>query len=298
MFGSGFARTFAVRRGALGLRTAAVLITSLGMAVAGMPHIAGANTPTALLACSTTQAPPCVFGNFEIDGNSVTDGAAAASLDWDTVAHRSNFTDASGQVDNSFKQGSKEDQQLPSGSGLGNKGWVCTGHSNPNKVDFTSGSVATGTHDNKQYAYISFLRANINQNGTGNSDLDVEFNQSGAHLTNGGCDTLPLRQVGDYKISFITDNVGVGAGGASITPHLFRWNGTGWDEVANSRGVTWEATSNLAPSFTDAGVQPNSFMELAVDLTDTFGTFSCGSPLDIWMHSRASHPPLLRPRTM
>jgi hypothetical protein len=107
------------------------------------------------------------IGSFEIDGNRADDsGAGDVILDWDSPPPGvTTFTDATGQADDAFGQGSKE---------LEPGGWTCTSASAPGKDDIVGGDVAVRVLGGKQYLFVSFRRAATN----GDAHMDYEFNQS------------------------------------------------------------------------------------------------------------------------
>ena len=266
------------RRFSWGGRLVAIVLASFGLVITGLPLGAGAALATALPSCSTTQDAPCVFGHFEVDGNTHLDGPAASAWDWETVPNKQQVDLAGTQADNSFKMGAKE---------LDQSTWTCTAHKNPpNKADITNVWLANGTSDGKQYAYLSFLR-NGGQPGfvQGNVHLDFEFNHATNKLTIGGCDLLPVRQDGDMVITFDADG-----GGHTFHWGAYRWTGGTWVALADSaRGVLWDAAMNISPAFSEPGVTSGAFGEAVLNITDTMGSFNCDAPAAAWMKTRASH---------
>ena len=112
------------------------------------------------------------------DGNLVH---AGANLDWDNAPNLQPGIDvASGSGDNSFGQGTKEDDTTPT---------VVAGSIPPNKSDLTRFYVAnnTGTNGHK-YIYLAWERTNT----LGSANMDFEINQ----LAQPDMTTLGLKNVG------------------------------------------------------------------------------------------------------
>src|SRR5260370_27191783 len=175
--------------------------------------IGAAVTNHATLAGSTVLS--STVGSFEIDGNLTVDHVVPPTepIDWDSnpfPAALTTFTDASGQTDDIFGQGSKENDQST---------WVCTTGSAPPKDDLVNqisingrapvaGQIAVrffsdnGTQ--KQFLYADWSRLSNN----GDAHIDYEFNQADPATSpaSSGCPQLPRRTPGDFLISFDTQN--------------------------------------------------------------------------------------------
>src|SRR5262249_29729536 len=130
---------------------------------------------------------------FEIDGNLAVDGGAGA-LDWANAPQLQIATDlATGQNDNSFGQGTKENTAVPS---------VVDGSIPNNKSDLSHFYVGSEVGSNGDiFMYLGWER--INTLGTAN--IDFEFNQSPTISANG---VTPVRTAGDMLISFDFANGG------------------------------------------------------------------------------------------
>src|SRR2546422_9333786 len=168
-------------------------------------------------------------GSFEIDGNLAVDHLVppAEPIDWESnpfPAALTTFTDGTGQTDDIFGQGSKENDQ---------NSWVCTTGSAPPKDDVVNEISINGAPSiageiafrffpvsgvQKQFLYADWSRLSNN----GDAHIDYEFNQADPS-TNPvpSCPQLPLRTPGDFVISFDTQ-----FGGAIINVSAFTWNGT------------------------------------------------------------------------
>jgi len=232
-------------------------------------------------------------GSFEIDGNLIVNHLVppAEPIDWDSSAFPAaltTFTDGTGQTDDIFGQGSKENDQST---------WVCTAGSAPPKDDVVNEISINGAPPlageiafrffpvsgvQKQFLYANWSRLSNN----GDAHIDYEFNQADPS-TNPvpSCPQMPVRTRGDFLISFDTVN-----GGASITVSAFTWNGTTFAPLSvGSQGTLWDAAVNTAPSIsglTASGI--NLFGELALNVSDTIGTIGCNKVLFVSMKTRAS----------
>src|SRR3954449_8662053 len=113
--------------------------------------------------------PTIAFANltgstFESTDGNLTHGVG--NLDWDNAPNRQAGVDlASGSADNSFGQGTKEDDQTPT---------VVTGSIPPNKSDLTRFYVGNNTGSNgHKYMYLAWERTNT----LGSANMDFEINQ-------------------------------------------------------------------------------------------------------------------------
>src|SRR3989441_10680294 len=181
-----------------------------------------------LIANYTTFAGNTV-GSFEIDGNLTVDHLAPPTepIDWDSSpfpAALTTFTDGTGQTDDIFGQGSKENDQ---------SSWVCTTGSAPPKDDVVNEISINGAPSiageialrffsvsgvQKQFLYANWSRLSNN----GDAHIDYEFSQAdpSTNPASPSCPKLPRRTPGDFLISFDTQN-----GGAIIGVSAFTWNG-------------------------------------------------------------------------
>src|SRR5207245_1661273 len=153
-------------------------------------------------------------GSFEIDGNLTVDHLVPPTepIDWDSSpfpAALTTFTDGTGSTDDSFGQGSKENDQ---------SSWVCTGGSAPPKNDLVNEISINGARPitgeiafrfspvgevQKQFLYANWSRLSNN----GDAHIDYEFNQADAATEPASprCAQLPLRTPGDFLVSFDTE---------------------------------------------------------------------------------------------
>src|SRR6266542_2318089 len=158
----------------------------------------------------------------------------------------------SGQTDNSFGQGTKEDSAVPT---------VVTGSIPNNKSDLTRFYVSseTGTNDHI-FMYLAWERANT----LGTANMDFEFNQSTALSANG---VTPVRTAGDMLITF-----DFASGGNVVNLGLRRWTGSAWDAGTDltaggiAEGAVNDLTTVVDP-MTGKTLAKDTFGEAALDLT-------------------------------
>src|SRR2546426_7047980 len=233
-------------------------------------------------------------GSFEIDGNLTVDHPVppAEPIDWFSnpfPAALTTFTDATGQTDDAFGLGSKENDQ---------SSWVCTTGSAPAKDDIVSEISINGAAPvageigfrffpvngvQKQFLYADWSRLSNN----GDAHIDYEFNQAdpSRNPANPNCPNLPIRTPGDLVISFDTQN-----GGATINVTAFKWDGNTFAPLSlGSQGILWDGAVNTVPSISGLTVTgTNLFGELSLNVTDTIGEIPCNGVLFVGMKTRAS----------
>jgi hypothetical protein len=140
------------------------------------------------------------------DGNLLTSPTAFGSTDWQNVAGRNTGIDLpSGTGDNSFGQGTKEDDPNVS---------VVTGSIPPQKSDLTRFYEASEFASGSNFLYLAWERTN----NLGTANMDFEINQkTQPDLTTTGPKTLN-RTAGDLLVTFDFTN-----GGGKPTLGLLRW---------------------------------------------------------------------------
>ena len=286
-----------------------ILAVAVGLGFTGSRLVAFASEP----ACSGAVPHPaggCLFGGFEIDGNTVPDGSG---LDWTSTAVGGSaaytpFYDLFNTTsDNIMSNGSKESDQST---------WSCVNGKPPGKSDlggpwYTTGQFAPvggvpwagslwfqntnpGGAGNVQFLYGNFQRFATD----GDVHIDYEFNRHPATTANHapGCPTLAQRSQGDLLITFDTNQ-----GGASIFVSAFTFGcgaavgtfctpGTGSFVLGSglADGSTFDGTANIAPALSDAGVKAGAYGEAGLDLTHTIGNFTCGEFGAAFMKTRSS----------
>jgi hypothetical protein len=208
------------------------------------------------------------------DGNLVVD--TAGNTDWANAPSRVRGDDLpSGTGDNSFGQGTKEDDPAVS---------VVSGSIPPQKSDLTRFYVASEFANNSNYLYLAWERSNV----LGSANMDFEINQkTQPNLTTTGPKTL-VRTAGDLLITFDFTN-----GGGNPVLGLLKWVTTGstsqcfsanalpcWGNRVNlsAAGFAEGAVNTATVSDPIAGVSlPGlTFGEASVNLTEA-GVFPPGT---------------------
>jgi hypothetical protein len=144
------------------------------------------------------------------DGNLLASPTTFGTTDWQNVGPNAGFDLPSGTSDNSFGQGTKEDNPNVT---------VVTGSIPPNKSDLTrfyeasdTGTVKSG--DLHNFLYLAWERSNVL--GTANMDFEINHNTQ-PDLTTSGAKTLS-RTAGDLLVTYDFTN-----GGGKPTIGLLRW---------------------------------------------------------------------------
>jgi hypothetical protein len=233
-------------------------------------------------------------GSFEIDGNLTVDHSVPPTepIDWSSnpfPAALTTLTDATGQTDDIFGMGSKENEQST---------WTCTKGSAPPKDDLVNEISINGAAPvageialrflpvsgvQKQFLYADWSRLSNN----GDAHIDYEFNQAdpATNPANASCSQLPRRTPGDVVISFDTQ-----FGGGIINVSAATWDGSSFVPISlGSQGILWDGAVNTVasiPGLTATGT--NLFGELALNVTDTIGTIPCNKILFASMKTRSS----------
>jgi len=193
------------------LAAAAAAALGIGLAV---PAIALADLPGGCDFSSANNGNPDCLGPLAGstfaggDGNLLTNPTTFGTTDWQNVAGLNpDFDLASGSGDNSFGQGTKEDDPNVS---------VVTGSIPPNKSDLTRFYEASefSTVNNHNFLYLAWERTNV----LGSANFDFEINQkTQPNLTTTGKKTL-VRTAGDLLVTYDFSN-----GGGRPTVGLLRW---------------------------------------------------------------------------
>jgi hypothetical protein len=265
-------------------RTWGVLAAAaLGISMA-VPTIALADNPSGcdFAATGTTQScsQPLSGSTFAGgDGNLLTNPTTFGTTDWQNVAGRNTGIDLpSGSGDNSFGQGTKEDDPNVS---------VVTGSIPPQKSDLTRFYEASEFANGSNFLYLAWERTN----NLGSANMDFEINQkTQPDLTTTGAKTLN-RTAGDLLVTFDFTN-----GGGKPTIGLLTWvtNGAAsqcfssntvpcWGNHKTLDGSTAIGAVNNLDAVTDPFVSntPNNigalrFGETAINLTAA-GVFPAGT---------------------
>jgi uncharacterized repeat protein (TIGR01451 family) len=203
------------------------LLVAIALAVMLLgPATASANLPTSPFESS--------------DGNLTVEG----SQDWANAPALATGIDLpTGQNDNSFGQGAKEDIPGPT---------VVSGSIPNNKSDLTRFYVANQFVQSNNFLYLAWERANT----LGTANIDFEFNQSGALDSNGA---TRVRTAGDILITFDFDQ-----GGIKPTLGLLKWltSGSANQCFANNSLPCWGKRVDLSGAgFADGAVNTSSVPE-------------------------------------
>jgi prealbumin domain-containing protein len=231
------------------------------------------------------------------DGNLLASPATFGSTDWQNVAGlNAGFDLSSGTGDNSFGQGTKEDNPAVT---------VVSGSIPPNKSDLTrfyeASAVGTNSHN---FLYLGWERSNV----LGSANMDFEINQSATPgLGTAGPHTIN-RTAGDLLVTFDFTN-----GGGTPTLGLLFWVTSGstsqcfssnslpcWGNHVTLNGSDSIGAVNNLGAVTDP-LFPNSpnyinpvpalqFGETSVDLTaaGVFPAGTCKAFGSTFLKSRAS----------
>jgi hypothetical protein len=225
--------------------------------------------------------------NFEIDedANLKVDDPAPPSLDWANVNETRAIDLATGQTDNSYKGGVKEDTECPDET---------TGSIPNNKSDLLSFHVyeEAGTGGHPGFLNLAWSRVT---DPSGTTLMDFEFNQSETDCTVG---PNKVRTEGDLLIEYAIDQ---GGARAEISGRF--WTGTAWGPVVDlddgtecGGGPCAVGTINQTaiPAAESDGListgqlAPRTFGEAQLDLRLIFNTDECSSFGSAMLKSRSS----------
>jgi hypothetical protein len=219
------------------------------------------------------------------DGNLAV--TTAGNLDWNalntsgTPKLNIGTEEFSGQQDNSFGQGTKEDDSNVT---------LVQGSIPPQKSDLTRFYEASeiGTNDHV-FLYLAWERTNV----LGNANMDFEINKKGTPcLSSGG--PFPVkpcvidRSVGDVLVTYDF------GGSGTPTIGIRTWNGSSWqldNTVVSESAVNSGSVFDSHLSSTNPNLVANTFGEASIDLTAsnvvTPGTCDFGSATT-FLKSRSS----------
>jgi Prealbumin-like fold domain len=225
--------------------------------------------------------------NFEIDedANLKVDDPAPPSLDWANVAEIRATDVATGQNDDSYKGGVKEDTVCPDET---------TGSIPNNKSDLLTFHVyeEAGTGGHPGFLNLAWSRVT---DPSGTTLMDFEFNQSETDCTVG---PNKVRTAGDLLIEYAIDQ---GGSRAEISGRF--WTGTAWgpvvdldDGTACGGGPCAVGTINTSPIpaaesdglISTGQLAPRTFGEAQIDLRLIFDSGECASFGSAMLKSRSS----------
>ena len=233
----------------------------------GCDFAANGSTPT----CTA----PLSGSTFEGgDGNLVPNGGGSAT-DWSNVAGLQTGVDTpSGKSDNSFGQGTKEDDPNVT---------VVDGSIPPNKSDLTRFYAASSFASSSNFLYLAWERTNV----LGTANMDFEINQATTPgLSDAGAHTIN-RTAGDLLVTFDFNN-----GGGMPVLGLLSWLTSGspsqcfssnslpcWGDRVNLNSSDSEGAVNNLDSVHDPIASQDlpalTFGETAINLTAA-GVFPAG----------------------
>jgi uncharacterized surface anchored protein len=229
--------------------------------------------------------------NFEIDtdANLKVDDPAP-SIDWAGVSEVRKDDKATGQTDDSFGQGTKEDTPVPT---------VVSGSIPNNKSDLLNFGVYQETVGNRNFMHMFWHRV---QEPTGTTNMDFEFNQSTTVSSN---NVTPVRTAGDLLIQY-----DLSQGGTNPQLFLSRWVASGPKSQCQAANSTpcWGTRVNLTADGKATGsintsaipaaeadglaaISPRTFGEASVDLDAILGgsgSTQCVAFGSAYLKSRAS----------
>jgi hypothetical protein len=236
--------------------------------------IAAATALTVVLTASSASLPG---SNFEIDTNAnlKLDGSSPA-IDWATVSENRQQDLPTGQNDDSYKGGAKEDDACPATE---------TGSIPNNKSDLRYFGAYNEPGD-PGFLNVFWNRVNA---PTGTTLMDFEFN----HLTTPcGNGVNVVRSEGDILLEYSIEQ-----GGA--TAHLTKreWTGSAWSDAVDltNTGAIGTINSTSIPAAESDGLisgnnslTPRTFGEASFDLADVFDPDKCESFGSAMLKSRSS----------
>ncbi len=243
-----------------------------------------ATTLIPALAAHTASLPG---SNFEIDKDANLKNDHAP-LDWGNVSEDRQADKPSGQNDDSFGNGTKEDTLVPS---------IVSGSIPPNKSDLLNFGVYLEKADSGNFLHLFWHRV---QEPTGTTNMDFELNQSKTLASNG---VTPVRTAGDMLIQY-----DLAQGGVNPKLSVSKWVATGPKsqcEAANSTpcwgkkqdlSTAGDATGSINASAIPAAesdglgdVSPRTFGEATVDFDELIGNaMDCVTFGSAYLKSRAS----------
>jgi hypothetical protein len=218
--------------------------------------------------------------NFEIDVNAnlkVDD--SAPSIDWASVSESRKNDLATGQNDDSYAGGTKEDDACPG---------TTTGSIPNNKSDLlTFGAYVEPEAGGPGFLNLFWQRV---QEPSGTTLMDFELNHSSTLCANG---VNPVRTAGDLLIEYRIEQ-----GGAVATIKVRTWTGSAWGPAVDLTAAAQAAgtiNSTSIPAAESDGlvnapnsVSPRTFGEAQLDLDFVFDEGKCDSFGSAFLKSRAS----------
>jgi hypothetical protein len=217
--------------------------------------------------------------NFEIDGNTQLDGTAEDLRDWNSADYVVWPDIPSGQADDSFGKGSKNDHATPA---------VVDGSIPNNKSDLLTMAAAAEGIGTANFVYLAWLRAET----LGTVNIDFELNQSSVLSDNG---VTPQRSEKDVIISF-----DFASGENVVQLSLRTWTGTQWSEPVDldesdlAQGAVNDPVAFSGVAYPSLDLDGNNdiaeltFGEAVINATEAFGSVGCRTFNSVYVKSRSS----------
>jgi uncharacterized repeat protein (TIGR01451 family) len=220
--------------------------------------------------------------NFEIDGNTQLDVFTDPELrDWNGAVYSAMPDVPSGQTDDSFGKGSKNDHESPT---------VVDGSIPNNKSDLVTMAAAAEAVGSANFVYLAWLRTET----LGTANIDFELNQS---LVLSANEITPQRSVNDVIISFDFT-----AGDNLVQLSLRKWLGTQWSEPEDlsapdmnlAKGAVNDPAAFPGVEYPSKGLDGSSdiaeltFGEAVINASEAFGTAGCRTFKSVYVKSRSS----------
>jgi hypothetical protein len=225
--------------------------------------------------------------NFEIDTDAnLAVNDAAPSIDWANVTETRKADTPSGNADESFGQGAKEDTAVPS---------VVDGGIPPNKSDLKFFGVYQEGNTSSGFLNLFWSRV---QDPSGTTNMDFEFNQRQCTPNQTPADTdcsanglTPIRSAGDLLITY-----DLSQGGTRPTLSVRTWTGSAWGPAQNFSDTNpQKATGSINTSSILAGASdglgaqdPRTFGEAQLSLAAIIPQGGCTSFGSAYLKSRSS----------
>src|SRR5215208_2369519 len=232
----------------------------------GMTLALAAALSVVVVAGSTASISGSTFGGG--DGNLACADSGGA-LDWNCLNTSGadpklniGLEQFSGQQDNSFGQGTKENNSAVT---------LVQGSIPPNKSDLTRFYEASEVVGGHVLLYLAWERSNV----LGSANMDFEINKVGTSCLNSAgpfpVDCTINRSVGDILVTYDFTN-----GGGTPTVGLRTWNGSSWQTDATVVAESADNTNSVVDSRVSGALAANTFGEAAIDLTAS-GLIPAGS---------------------
>jgi len=249
-----------------------------GVITLGVVAALGLSAP---LAFATHYEASLEGSDFQIDNdaNFTVEADPDATLDWNNVAEDSKTDAPTGQGDDSYKGGVKEDTQCPD---------VTTGSIPNNKSDLKSFGIyveeGSGAVGDAGFLHLYWTRVS---DPSGTTLMDFEFNQSDQTCTIG---VNKVRTLDDFLIEYSIDQ-----GGARADITIRKWTGTAWGPAVefDPTEATGTINSSTILAANTGGVstedlQARTFGEASIDLDVLFEADKCTSFGSAMLKSRSS----------